>query len=213
MLAIRDGGIRIIPATERRRGEAGYEQRTIWYEGEALAAPEMLYLLRRAYPDKEVQITGASDLAADGEWHRCNLILLGGPSSNLVTQQVMESGMFAQLPYSFSESALNDVDGRELCRWRQTEAHVVDGAVVVRGRSPFASGRIVVLMMGIETQGVCAAAACLESQEWLRLVAPCAMHLPSFHASWEVRAGLNDPWPIDGTFLAPIKALEGESCS
>jgi len=200
LFGVREGGIRIIPAA--RRSEE--PQSTEWPEGEALATPELLYLLRRTYPDRDVSVTACSDLAEDAKWQNCNLIVLGGPQGNTVARRVWPCLV---QPYVFVEDGIVDAHGTELCKCRHEGCEITDCALFLRARSPFRpDDRIIVLMAGVRTYGTCAAATYVTSQEWLRLVVPRLMRnrMSSVHALWEVRTSVHDPWPRAGKFLAPL---------
>ena len=205
VMGIGPGGIRIIPSTQRLPSEDD-PSRTMWPEGEATAGAELLYLLRRAYPDKEVHVTGLTDLDDSPGWQQCNLVFLGGPRASELVRTVW--GNLGQ-PYLVEHRRLLAADGRLLHTYQRGPSAVSDAAVMVRGDSPFSPGRVLVVFMGLETHGTCAAAACLASQDWLRLTAPRARRLRSLKTAWAVSCGINDPWPAEGHFLAPIEELRG----
>jgi len=202
LFGFKEGGIRIIPTARHMPGDEHDE--VVWPEGEAIAAPELLYLLRRSYTDREVQITPSRDLNVDGKWKQCNLVILGGPSEG-ANEAAREVWPQLDIPYRFSGNSLMTKDGEVICTTQRDGDHVHDCAVFVKAPSPFTPNRGIVLMAGVLTQGTCAAGVYVKSKEWLRQVVP-AMRRESNVSTvwWAVTAGVNDPWPTAGEFRGPV---------
>ena len=163
---------RIIPGTTRTGEGHGVPLTPI---GIIFAFHRIARLLTQAYPKlKNIGVYSSTDFP--NQQYDRNLVLIGFPRANQVTQEIMQD---MQLPLVFDGHALVDSTTREVVYQALVEGDEVkeDYGCLIRGPNPYHRGSAIFILAGCQTYGVKAAADFLSSQNVLAL---WDIHVPLF---------------------------------
>ena len=148
--------------------------------GQLLGTSVIMSVIQSLYycSPETLKIESSNHAMAHGEYERCNLVLLGGPITNLVTRRVLnETELGEKLTWNFSDHTLYRQISEPGVKEEYTADVVKDDWVhhdfglVVKAPSPFSPQRLIYILAGCRSFGTYAAAASLVSLKSVKKIA------------------------------------------
>jgi len=201
--------------TREKRQMAGADDnshRLTVAEGEAAALADLIGVIRKAYPRRRVgtQFASAADLGKDRAWREMDFVTLGDSNSNDAVAELMRLNKrdwpgrpdiwVHQPPHGKHYVGSVRATGTDRWVYKELDDDMCEdaGAILLRASQPFADGRMIAMLAGIETQGTAGAMLSLVESDQVRVLAErAAVNSAADNVRVRVVAGKTILWPME----------------
>jgi hypothetical protein len=135
--------------------------------GEVETLPGIRYMINRLILPEYISMQSWNDAPED--WKSHNLILVGGPRANPITQEVLEA-IGEQSEFTLDTERLL-WEGKVYAPEKEEGKVQKDYGVIVKAQSPFKEGRLIFVIAGCHSLGTSAGAALISTIELGRQIA------------------------------------------